>query len=861
MRPSRRAVFRRFMLGHSGPGSGFLTWAQSAVVVLAVWMQWAGSVWAGGGGQSMFLIVNPNDENSLRIANAYSQLRAIPDSNFLYITPPTTTGGYAKFDLTKAEFQSNYTTVVANALASRGISNQIDYIGVIGQPSRYVTTGISGRSSFTYGLALNSVLATGLDSDKAYMVTTGVYQSPSSIPIGSNTAIHHSQSYSINYSGTTLSTQYYMAGAIGYTGVLGNSASQVIAGLQQSVAADGTSPVGTVYFEENNDIRSETRESEWPATQKQLNAREVRWVQESNVSGSAPLNRSDVRGAVVGRAAQTLPNGSTYLPGSYVDNLTSYGCTWDDRGQTKTTMFLATGATATAGSVVEPYAISSRFTNSSVHTFLADGSTQAEAFYKATASPDIQMFVGDMLSQPYADVPKVQITSGPVDGSSVSGLMSVSAAGSLTTANIATSIARLAMFVDGRLASTIASSSGTFQLDTTSLSDGRHELRVVAVNNAAAETEGYQLSHVMVNNHGQSVSSTVNTLSLAPTQVVAVPVTAAIGDGSRSFDHIDLRSLGRTLGTLSGTSGSINLDAGSLAYGDNQIVPVAVFNDGYEVAGQTIAVQRSMQLVAGTTPLPVAQRLAGIKAEFFLGKGQSTIAASDFSGTADLTQNYSSLNIFSGLTTNGSTLATLLDRNPLAMPTSSIDHLAARFSGRFNISSAAAGEYEFFLWKSNDSVQLLIDGQSIMGFDNSNYGYTPAWGASAFLGEGEHLLTLLTSNLVTASQANYFDVSLMYRGPDGVSQLADSNFLYSDSTLGVGSSESDQTSTSSGGGGGISPVPEPATWCLVGSGALVLAGHWLWRRWRRAREEEEDDDEPQVPWGLGILARRGRRSW
>lgn len=40
---------------------------------------------AGGGGENMLLVVNPNDPASLQIANAYAALRDIPANNLLYI--------------------------------------------------------------------------------------------------------------------------------------------------------------------------------------------------------------------------------------------------------------------------------------------------------------------------------------------------------------------------------------------------------------------------------------------------------------------------------------------------------------------------------------------------------------------------------------------------------------------------------------------------------------------------------------------------------------------------------------------------------------------------------------------------------
>ena len=45
-------------------------------------------LWAGGGGENMILVVNPGDENALRVANAYAQLRNIPDRNIIFMSPP-----------------------------------------------------------------------------------------------------------------------------------------------------------------------------------------------------------------------------------------------------------------------------------------------------------------------------------------------------------------------------------------------------------------------------------------------------------------------------------------------------------------------------------------------------------------------------------------------------------------------------------------------------------------------------------------------------------------------------------------------------------------------------------------------------
>ena len=223
---------------------------------------------AGGGGENMLLVVNPNDESSLRIANAYAQPRAIPDSNIDFLTPQTAMG-----------FTALGTT-----------------------PSTFATTAYAPH----------------------------------------------------NTGGPVASEQWYMSGEIGYAGVRGLTTQQVIDNLTRTASADGAKPAGKIYFEKSSDIRSTTRERYWGGVQDYMTNHGIAWVQETNSPGATPYKKSDVRGAVIGTAAAPLPNGSTYLPGSYVDSLTSSGMGYGGPAQTKVGDYLLTGAGATAGAIAEP---------------------------------------------------------------------------------------------------------------------------------------------------------------------------------------------------------------------------------------------------------------------------------------------------------------------------------------------------------------------------------------------------------------------------------------------------------------------------------------------------------------------------
>ena len=580
--------------------------------IVAVCTLLCGRSFGGGGGENMLLVVNPNDPASLQIANAYAALRDIPASNILYLAPPPDYNNDGS-PIPQSEVMPDYLTPIANAIASRGLTGQINYIGTIGQAVSYSISADSGipsttANSLSYALSLLTPLTNGsgltlqgavshysVPQNTLFGATSGLYQNPSYIPINgaADAAVQHSASYSVTYystansPGTVYTTQYYMSGAIGYTGTNGNTVAQVISSLRSAASADGTHPTGTIFFENSGDgKRSGPRIPEWSFTESQLSARGISWIEES---GTTPLNRNNVLGATTGAATLTLPNGSTYLPGAWADNLTSYGCDFPDTSQTKATAFITAGAAGTTGSVVEPYNFTQRFTNSSIDTFIADGATLGEAFAKSVATPDVQLPLGDMLAQPMADVPTVVINSGPGNYGAAQGTISIGGSAGLSGARIATGISELELLVDGMVSSTgtLAGGSGNFSLSTTDLSDGVHEVRVVAVNNAQAASEGYLAEPIVVNNHGRSIGFDGGNTTLNASTATFNLATAA-GDGTIS--QVELTCLGRVVAQASGSPGSLSLSPASLAPGDNNIVPVAVFSDGSQVAGGAFVV-------------------------------------------------------------------------------------------------------------------------------------------------------------------------------------------------------------------------------------------------------------------------------
>ena len=729
----------------------------------------------------MLLLVNPNDEPSLRIANAYVQARHIPVNNILYLSP-TTSQGFTQLILSQSAFISTYQSAIPAAIAARGLTNQIDYIGTLGMP--HVVNDANGDAlcfhdclnqltQLQNGMAVNSIAVRPSELD---MTPTPI--SIESYVHGTNAAIHHSTQFTpVGATGTVNTVQWYLSGMVGYSGVNGLTTTQVIQNLLRTVAADGTKPAGTVYFENNDDPRSSSRSPYWPAIEAYMSANDIPWFQEyfSGITAT-PANRRDVMGAEIGSLDYIVPNGSIYLPGSWADSLTSYGTYYRyEAGQTLADNILLSGAGGSSGTIAEPTSGPGRFPTAAIHIFSNDGSTLGEAFYSTVDTPDMIMFQGDLLSQAYADVPTVSFTSAPANGATVSGTVTLSGSAflpNLTAQSTATGIAALNLFVDGiNTGATVSAASGSFNLDTTTMTDGMHEVRLVAYNNSAAASEGCAILNLAVSNHGESVSVTgTNSYNISANQTLTIPVTATQGTGP-AITGIQLQSLGRVVGSVSGLSGNVSVSGTALAYGSNSLAPVALLSGSKQVQGMPITVTRRFQPQQGTPSTPLANRNPGFDVFFYPGAAQKTMAATSFSGAPAYTRHIN-------------TLALLGTKMPSAYSTTaggSNKGLAVMIKGSFTVTTP--GEYSFCFLGMNTSGQssawtscnISIDGVTEEGYDAwsgssvSLVNVAADTGRSVYLLPGEHTLTVKLAN-VPSSGASTADSSMncfiLFRGVD-----------------------------------------------------------------------------------------------
>jgi tetratricopeptide (TPR) repeat protein len=281
--------------------------------------------------------------------------------------------------------------------------------------------------------------------------------------------------------------RYYLSTLLAHTGVRGNSVHEVLAYLRAAALSDGTFPDGTVYLMENRNIRSVTREQYFHATVEALARRgrraEILNKSQKGQNGIIPLKKEDVIGTVVGtRSFDWGASNSRLLPGAIAESLTSYGGYFDRASQTKLTEFLRHGASGSSGAVVEPFAIQAKFPVSYLHVHYADGGSLAEAFYQSIEAPYQLIIVGDPLARPFASFAEVSLEK-PDIRQPWRDVVSLHP----HIQGAEQPIDRIELWVDGHYVKN--TTPGNIILwDTTTVEDGFHDVRLIAIEDSSIET-------------------------------------------------------------------------------------------------------------------------------------------------------------------------------------------------------------------------------------------------------------------------------------------------------------------------------------------------------------------------------------
>jgi tetratricopeptide (TPR) repeat protein len=394
--------------------------------------------------------------------------------------------------------------------------------------------------------------------------------------------------------------RYLLSTMLAVTSGRGTSVSQAVSCLRRSAAADGTAPTGAIYFMQNGDVRSQTRSWAFRSVVQQLKAL---GVQAEILEGDLPKGKPDVMGLMAGSADFNWQAcGSTILPGAICEHLTSTGGVLSqDGGQTPLTVFLQAGAAGASGTVTEPHAIQAKFPLAFMHLHYAKGCSLAEAFYQSVTGPYQLLIVGDPLCAPWARPPKVRV-EGVSSGAEVKGKLSLRPAAE--PGKEGQTVRQFEFFVDGKRVVSLPPEK-TYELDTSALADGYHELRVVGIADDAIETQGRVIVPLKVNNKGLSVL-----LTGAKSVPLDQPLTLqATSNGAKS---ISLCCGEQAIGRIEGEEGTLTVGAARLGLGPVRLQAVASFGGKEEAGacGEPLLVQVEKPTLVAAVELDKSAQLA-----------------------------------------------------------------------------------------------------------------------------------------------------------------------------------------------------------------------------------------------------------
>ncbi|MGD0816311.1 MAG: TIGR03790 family protein [Verrucomicrobiota bacterium] len=355
---------------------------RSAIFSILAAVSSAATVWAGGSGLNVVVVVNQNSTNSMQLANAYCEQRCVPPQNVLRVTYHWSGGSiYCAED----EFQNELCTPLFAMMAERGLTNQMDFV-LLSMDIPYCVEGTNGINGTT------SALFYGFKPDT---------NPPAGLPISCSLPDDSFNSYAFSElpfaegAPDTAATNSFLA--VMLTDSNGLAGAELI--LERGVASDSSFPAQPVYLEKTSDTGRSVRFYEFD------NA-----VFETRVHGGYAMDRvasdsisfTNLLGIETGKSDFELPTNG-YVPGAIADNLTSFGgYLLADSGQTPLLAFLDAGATGSYGTVVEPCNYPQKFPNPLDYFYQARGFCLAEAYYQSIQNPYQGVMVGEPLSAPFA---------------------------------------------------------------------------------------------------------------------------------------------------------------------------------------------------------------------------------------------------------------------------------------------------------------------------------------------------------------------------------------------------------------------------------------------------------------------------
>jgi len=419
------------------------------------------------GPHEILLLVNRNAPFSGALAREYAAMRHIPEPNIIPLDLPAN----PPLDMSAPDFNRLIWEPARKECRARGLDDHIlAWVYSVNFPIRITTTPALSIQGLTF---LKGVLPA------MNLVERGTYVSPLFAgPDSPASSGFPPQSFDVQreWLGKDMPIPSMM---LGFMGKAGNTSEEILSCLHKGVRADLTRPDGAVCIVTNSDIRSLCRQWEFAPTIRELHSLGITaMMTNAYPSGTAPtLESKGLMGLMAGSA--NIPEAETgcfrFLPGAIAEHLTSFGAAFDNPAQTKITAWIRAGATASAGTVVEPMSLWPKFPHARVFVHPAAGCTLIESFYQSLRCPLQILIVGEPLASPWGAQSTVSLR-GLEDGAILTNRQTVTAE---IMARNGEQFSRYLFLLDGRTAQPPGRNPDV-TLDPAALRPGRHTLRVVA---------------------------------------------------------------------------------------------------------------------------------------------------------------------------------------------------------------------------------------------------------------------------------------------------------------------------------------------------------------------------------------------
>jgi hypothetical protein len=368
---------------------------------------------------------------------------------------------------------------------------------------------------------------------------------------------------------------YLLSTVLAVTRNNGTSLDEALEYLRTAVAADYTQPEGSFYFALTGDVRTTSRQ---PGFESAIAGLRELGFEARIIKEAVPSKQDRVAGAMLGDKVVRWPASlSKLLPGAIVDNMTSLGGRMKGDHHTPATEFLKWGAAGSSGTVIEPFSVQAKFAHPMIMVHYARGCSLAEAYYQSVHCPFQLLIVGDALCQPWAKPVPIEAV-GLGAGAKVRGLTQVE-----IKSQDASRIEHFELYLDGVKSGTTPK-TGRFSFDADQISDGYHELRIVAVASGPLETRSRVIIPFFVDQKGGSVQLIANATTISRSGEVLITAESAGAVG-----EISVRQNDRTVAKISESGKSVRVAASTLGVGTSRLMGSATIG-GQRVQSEPITV-------------------------------------------------------------------------------------------------------------------------------------------------------------------------------------------------------------------------------------------------------------------------------